>query len=69
MKFVKFDKNNEDHCNLKYVAVICLDGYIKMGIVTKFIWGNGVTGYNIKVGSGEDIWADGEYICPITLND
>lgn len=69
MEFFKFDKNNEEHCGLKYVAVICPDGYIKMGRVAKFTWGNGATGYNINVGSEEELWADGEYICPVTLID
>ena len=54
---------------LKYVAVICQDGYIKMGRVTTFAWGNGATGYNIKLNDGEELWADGEYVCPVTLKD
>ena len=69
MEFFKFDKNNEDHYMLKYVAVICQDGCIKMGRVTTFAWGNGATGYNIKLNDGEELWADGEYVCPVTLKD
>lgn len=69
MEFFRFDHHNEEHCALKYVAVINQDGYIKMGCVTSFTWGNGATGYNIKLTDGEELWADGEYICPVTLID
>lgn len=67
MKFVKFDKNNEDIKHIKSVMVICDGGVVRIGRIDYDYYGNGYGDYIVRLDDGSNINIEGMHYCEVEI--